>query len=137
MSVRSVDIIPKGIIRPSSPEDIIDYAWNFFRYWRSMPVPLIPKDIAIKLISAIRKFIHFGTFIKYYARIEFYEKTVEEQLMALKDIISLLSKAQFMVLKAVLIHLSRCNIAIIPIQILIHVFLEFVCLCKKVIRRFL
>ncbi|KAJ3403243.1 hypothetical protein HDV05_007939 [Chytridiales sp. JEL 0842] len=85
-----------GKILPSSMVETLDMCWNFFRYWRKLPKPVVPIEVVKKLVEIAED-----------------EPEEEHRMYEMKRLVGRMQKEEFLMLKSVVGHLSRLACAML------------------------
>ncbi|KAJ3091932.1 hypothetical protein HK102_012488 [Quaeritorhiza haematococci] len=91
MMIRDLNIVPTKRVEKISQEDMLNMAWRFFRYIRSLKDDAISGDLADQIVQQME------------------EDDDESRLYGLKRIIAKLPRETFVVFKAFIGHLNRLS----------------------------
>ncbi|KAJ3231921.1 hypothetical protein HDU81_003397 [Chytriomyces hyalinus] len=94
MQLRSVDAIPRTIIRSFSVAETVTMAWQSYQYFQSLPHALVPHAVALNLLLISET-----------------EWTLQEKLFEVQKVTAKLPKETFLVLKSTFTHLCRIAVA--------------------------
>ncbi|KAI8839398.1 hypothetical protein BJ741DRAFT_599234 [Chytriomyces cf. hyalinus JEL632] len=94
MQLRSVDAIPRSMVRSFSVAETLNMAWRCYQYFQSLPHALVPHAVALNLLLISET-----------------EWSLQEKLYEIQKVTAKLPKETFLVLKSAFTHLCRIAVA--------------------------
>ncbi|TPX67439.1 hypothetical protein CcCBS67573_g07515 [Chytriomyces confervae] len=94
MQLRSVDAIPRSMVRSFSVAETLNMAWRCYQYFQSLPHALVPHAVALNLLLISET-----------------EWSLQEKLSEIQKVTAKLPKETFLVLKSAFTHLCRIAVA--------------------------